>query len=74
MNVRCDSRAAGKEVVTTIDPPRRKTARVILHVRPPSTFSAPKSVTVNGKPWTDIRGEAIDLGRLTAPAVVVCRY
>ena len=74
VNVRCDSRAAGKEVVTTIDPPRRKTARVILHVRPPSTFSAPKSVTVNGKPWTDIRGEAIDLGRLTAPAIVVCRY
>ncbi|MGZ4887486.1 MAG: hypothetical protein ACXVJK_06695, partial [Candidatus Aminicenantales bacterium] len=63
-----------KEVVTTIDPPRRKPARVILHVRPPSTFGSPKSVTVNGKSWTEARGDAIDLGRLTAPAVVVCRY
>jgi len=74
VDVRCESRAAGNEIVTTVNPPRRKTARVILHVRPPSTFGSPKSVTVNGKPWTGVRGEAIDLGRLSAPAVVVCRY
>jgi hypothetical protein len=74
VDVRCESRAAANEIVAAVDPPRRKAARVILHVRPPSTFGSPKSVTVNGKPWTGFHGEAIDLGRLATPAVVVCRY
>lgn len=74
VDVRSESRSSGREIVTTIDPPLRKTARIVLHVRPPSMFGFPKSVTVNGKLWTGARGEAIDLGRLTAPTVVICRY
>jgi hypothetical protein len=73
-NVRCESRAARNEVVTTVDPPRRKTARVVLHVRPPSKFGLPKTVTVNGRPWPGVNGEVIDLGPLTFRAVVVCQY
>jgi hypothetical protein len=73
-NVRCESRPAGNEVVTTIEPPRRKTARVVLHVRRPSKFGLPKTVTVNGRPWPGASGEVVDLGRLTSRAVVVCQY
>jgi hypothetical protein len=72
--VRCESRASGNEIVAIVEPPLRRPARIILHVRPPSTSGLPKSVTVNGKAWANERGEAIDLGRLTSRTVVVCRY
>jgi hypothetical protein len=71
---RCESRAAGNEIVTTIDPPHRKPGRVVLHVRPPSKTGLAKAVTVNGRPWTNFKEESIDLGRLKARTVVACRY
>jgi hypothetical protein len=74
VDVRSESRSSGKEIVTTIDPPRRKPARVILHVRPPSGFGPPESVTVDGRARADFKGEAIDLGRIVSRTVVVCRY
>lgn len=74
VGVRCESRPAGNEIVAAIDPPRRKPARVILHVRPPSRLGALKAVTVNGRPWKNFKEEAVDLGRLAARAVVVCQY
>jgi len=71
---RCESRPSGNEIAVTIEPPARKPARVVLHVRPPAKVGPLKAVTVNGKPWTEFKGEAVDLGRLTSRAVVVCRY
>jgi hypothetical protein len=67
-------RVSGREITAVVTPPTRRPARVVLHVRPPSAFGPVKSVTVNGKPWADVNGEAIDLGRLAARTVVVCRY
>jgi hypothetical protein len=72
--VRCESRRSGNEIAVTVDPPLRKPARVILHVRPPSKYGPLKAVTVNGAPWPDFEGEVVDLGRLSNRAVVVCRY
>ncbi|MGD1008734.1 MAG: hypothetical protein ABR951_01125 [Candidatus Aminicenantales bacterium] len=74
VDVRSESRSSGKEIVITIDPPHRKPARVILHVRPPSRFGAPESVTVDGRARSDFKGETIDLGRIASPTVIVCRY
>lgn len=71
---RSESRPSGKEIAVTVEPPVRKPARIVLHVRPPSKYGPLKAVTVNGKPWTEFKGETVDLGRLGAPAVVVCRY
>jgi hypothetical protein len=72
--VQCESRTSGNEIVAVVDPPVRKPARIVLHVRPPSTFGQLKTVTVNGKPWTNAGGETIDLGRLATRTVVVCLY
>jgi hypothetical protein len=74
VDVRSESRSSGKEIVTTIDPPHRKPARVILHVRPPSGFGPPESVTVDGRARADFKGETIDLGRIASRTVIVCRY
>jgi hypothetical protein len=74
VDVRSESRPSGKEIVTTIDPPHRKPARVILHVRPPSGFGPPESVTVDGRARADFKEETIDLGRIASRTVVVCRY
>jgi hypothetical protein len=74
VGVRCESRPSGREIGITIDPPHRKPARIILHVRPPSKTGSLASVTVDGKEWTKFRGEVIDLGRLASRTVVVCRY
>jgi len=73
-DVKCDSSASAREITAVVTPPVRRTARIVLHVRPPTAFGKVKSVTVNGKPWPDAGGEAIDLGRLASRAVVVCRY
>lgn len=72
--IRCESSASAREIKAVIDPPVRKPVRIILHVRPPSAFGPVKSVTVNGKPWTGVAGEAVDLGRVATETVVVCRY
>ncbi|HVP90195.1 MAG TPA: hypothetical protein VMS75_03150 [Terriglobales bacterium] len=72
--LRCESRGVRREITAVVAPPLRKPARIILHVRPPSAFGPAKSVTVNGRPWPNVSGEAVDLGRLTSRAVVVCRY
>ena len=71
---RCESRVSTREITVVIDPPVRKPARIVLHVRPPSAFGPAKSVTVNGRPWASVSGEAVDLGRLASRTVVVCRY
>ncbi len=72
--LRCVSRSSGREITVVVDPPVRRRARVVLHVRPPSAFGPAKSVAVNGKPWAGVSGEAVDLGQLASRAVVVCRY
>jgi hypothetical protein len=74
VDFRCESRPSGNEIVATIAPPAREPARIVLHVRPPSKNGPLKAVTVNGRPWAEFKGEAIDLGRLSTRAVVVCRY
>jgi hypothetical protein len=71
---RSESRPSRREIAVTVEPPSRRPARVVLHVRPPSKYGPLKSVTVNGRPWQDFGGEAVDLGRLSTRAVVVCRY
>jgi hypothetical protein len=74
VDILCKSLPSGREIATRIDPPHRKPARIILHVRPPSRSGSLASVTVNGKEWTGFRGENIDLGRLSSRTLVVCRY
>jgi hypothetical protein len=72
--VRCESSASAREITAVITPPARRMARIVLHVRPPTTFGPLKSVTVDGKPWAWTNGEAVDLGRVASQTVVVCRY
>jgi len=74
VNIRCKSLPSGREIAVTIDPPHRKPARIILHVRPPSKTGSLASVTVDGKAWTKFQGEIVDLGRLASRTTVVCRY
>ena len=64
----------GKKVTITIDPPTRKEAYMIVHVRPPSTLGKIKSVTVDGKVWTDFEGEQVKLGTITRKTAVVCTF
>jgi len=74
ISFRCESRATRGEIAVTVDPPPRRRARIVLHVRPPSGFGAPVRVTVNGMPRTGITQEMIDLGRIARRTVVVIKY
>jgi hypothetical protein len=74
VGVRCESRPSGNEIRAVIEPPSRRPARIVLHVRPPSGRGPLKSVTVDGKAWRNFKDEAVDLGRLTSRTGVVCRY
>jgi len=74
ISFRCESRTGRNEITATIDPPLRKSARIILHVRPPSAFGPPERATVNGTPKTGLTGETIDLGPIVERTVVVFRY
>lgn len=62
------------EIVFNIDPPTRKPAAIVLHVRPPSKYGAIQSVTVEGKPWKAFSGDAITLGKIHAKTHVICRF
>jgi len=53
--------------------PARKKASIVLHLRPPSTFGAAKSVLVNGK-RVSVEGESLNLGPLSSRAEVICKY
>ncbi len=72
--LRLESLASRNALLCTIDPPVRKTARVLLHLRPPSGFGAPKKVTVNNKSWTWASAETLDLGPLRSRTVVSVEY
>ena len=65
--LRLESLASRNALLCTIDPPARKAARVLLHLRPPSRFGAPKRVTVNNKAWTWASAETLDLGSRLRP-------
>jgi hypothetical protein len=43
-------------------------------VRPPSRYGLPRTVTVNGKPWTRFTADEVELGELKGKTDVVCRY
>lgn len=69
-----ESHIASNSISIVIDPPARKAARILLHVRPPSKFGPPKAVTVNGKALSKVGGETLDLGKITVKTIVDCRY
>jgi hypothetical protein len=73
VSVRAESRKDAKEIRYVIDPPARKKASIVLHLRPPATFGAAKSVLVNGIPAT-VEGDLLKLGPLSARTEVICRY
>jgi hypothetical protein len=66
--------AGKREVRFEIVPPTRRTADLMLHVRPPSRYGPIRSVTVNGKPWTDFSPNAVHLGVRTGKLAVVCGF
>lgn len=72
--LRLESLASRNALLCTIDPPARKTPRILLHLRPPSGFGVPKKITVNNKTWTWAGGETLDLGPLRARTVVSVEY
>jgi len=73
VSVRAESQKGAKEIRYIINPPVRKKASIVLHVRPPSTFGPIKSVLVNGK-RASFDGESLKLGPLTGRTEVVCKY
>lgn len=73
VSVRAESRKDAREIRYVIDPPARKKASIVLHLRSPSTFGAAKSVLVNGK-RVSVEGELLKLGPLSARAEVICKY
>jgi hypothetical protein len=73
ISARAESQKGAKEIRYIINPPVRKKATIVLHVRPPSTFGPIKSVLVNGK-RASIDGESLNLGPLTGRTEVLCRY
>ncbi len=74
VSLRAESRLSSNSIIISIDPPTRRAARILLHVRPPSKFGAPKSVLVNGKPWIKVNGDIVDLGKVTGKTLVNCLY
>ena len=73
VSVRAESRKGAREIRYVIDPPARKKASIMLHLRPPSTFGTAKSVLVNGK-RVSVEGDSLKLGPLSARAEVLCRF
>jgi hypothetical protein len=66
--------AGRREIRFEILPPTRRTANLVLHVRPPSRYGRIRSVTVNGRPWTAFTGREIRLGKRAAKTNVVCIF
>ena len=69
-----ESKLAAGEIDVRLNPPGRKSARVLLHLRPPSKYGRIRSVTVNDQPWTQFTADTVDLGTPANPAHVVCRF
>ena len=74
VNYNAESKIRSGEVIVSIDPPTHKTAAIVLHVRPPSKYGDIRSVTVDGKAWTDFSGDAVKLGELKGRTRVVCKF
>ena len=74
VSFKATSHVAAGTIDFLIDPPQRKSANVLLHVRPPGKIGPLRSVTVNGKPWKDWTAETVRLGPLTARTEVRCAY
>jgi hypothetical protein len=74
VNYDAESKISSDKVVVNIDPPTRRTAVIVLHVRPPSKYGDIRSVTVNGKAWPDFSGDAVKLGELNGRTHVVCEF
>jgi hypothetical protein len=66
--------AGKREIRFEIFPPARRTADLVLHVRPPDRYGTIRSVTVNGKPWRNFTEREIRLGKRTGTTHVVCGF
>ncbi len=64
----------GKRVRVTIQPPTLRAAKLVVHIRPPSTVGPIRSVTVNGRPWKQFQDEKVMLGARRSKTTVVCRF
>ncbi|OGD21213.1 MAG: hypothetical protein A2W03_10585 [Candidatus Aminicenantes bacterium RBG_16_63_16] len=73
VSVRAEAGRGAKEIRYVIDPPARKKASIVLHLRPPTIFGVVKSVEVDGK-RVSVEGETVDLGPLSARTQVACTY
>ncbi len=62
------------EIRVTVDPPTRRPAQIVLHLRPPAAWGPLRTVEVNGRPWADFTEETIRLGHLKEKAQLVCRF
>ncbi|HEX3720861.1 MAG TPA: hypothetical protein VH595_23160 [Verrucomicrobiae bacterium] len=69
-----ESKIADGRISVEITPPSRRTADIVLHLRPPSKYGSIESVSVNGRRWDNFSGDAIDLGTTTNQLAVVCRF
>jgi len=73
VSVRAEAERGGGEIRYVIDPPARKKASIVLHLRPPTNFGAAKSVLVNGK-QASVAGDSLQLGPISARVEVICKY
>ena len=68
------SHAASGQILVTIDPPKRSVPESIdLRLRHPESKEI-KSVTVNGKPYSNFKGESIKLNDLANKLEIVASY
>jgi len=73
VSLKAESDEAAKKVQFTVEPPTRRPADLVLHVRPPSSYGAILDATVNGKRGKH-GGREVPLGRATEKVLVICTF
>jgi hypothetical protein len=74
VNFTARSNIAQGKIAITIEPFEWQPPKVAVHVRPPAQFGKIKSVTVNGKGWTDFDGETVRLPQFAEKTEILCTY